>query len=136
MNAVALDTNLLLLLIIGQASQTLVGRHKRLSAYELHDYNLLVETLAGLGVAEPPRTRIYEILRFFVEHSNERFSESARVVTEPEYARLGIADAAWLGLLDEKMTLLTDDEALYRAATHRGFEVVNLNHLRTARRTQ
>ncbi len=152
MTTVALDTNLLMLLVVGRASPAFITRHKRLTQYSHHDFNLLVEALeradaimttpntltevsnlAGFGVIDPLRSQIYGVLRNFTELLSEHYRPSRLAAAEPEYDRLGIADAAWLGVLDEETVLLTDDMQLYLATARRGLNVINFDHLREGR---
>jgi hypothetical protein len=42
-DGVVLDTNLLVLLVVGSVPRNYIGRHKRLSQYSEADFELLVE---------------------------------------------------------------------------------------------
>jgi hypothetical protein len=44
-DVVVVDTNLLLLLVVGSASRNYVDKHKRLGDYSLDDFDLLVELI-------------------------------------------------------------------------------------------
>jgi hypothetical protein len=152
MIAVALDTNLLLLLIVGRVSPRLVGRHKRLQAYLPRDFELLVKAirqadkliatpnalsevsnLAGYGVHEPLRTAVYESLRQVIDDVTETYRNSRVVAHERDFIKLGLTDCAWLVSLDNDTDLMTDDQNLYQAALHRGLNVTNFTHLRKER---
>lgn len=149
MKPIALDTNLLLLLVVGQVAPTFISRHKRLQSYNARDFDLLLRALGRSkvlvvipqsiaeasnltvqGVAEPLRSRLYLSLKSIIDRSEEASVTSATAASQGEYPRLGITDAAWLSMLSEDTVLLTDDSALYMAAHHRGCEVINFSHLR------
>ena len=51
-----------------------------------------------------------------------------------EFSQLGLADCAWLAMLDDSTRLLTVDNALYLAAHRCGCDAVNFNHVRASRR--
>ena len=75
-NAVILDSNLLVLLVVGTTSRSYIGKHKRLRAYTDRDFVLLLEVLSAAQriivtpntvtetsnlagqIAEPARSRI------------------------------------------------------------------------------
>jgi hypothetical protein len=151
MRKVAVDTNLLLLLLIGSVAPDFIEKHKRLRAYTLADFRILEEdlqsadslmatpniltelsNLAAYGVSEPLRTKILEAMRIVISGMQESYQMSSRVVDLPEFNRLGLSDCAWFGALDLETELLTDDLALYLAALRRGFRARNFTHLREA----
>ena len=47
MKRIILDTNLLLLLVVGLTDPALIGKHKRTRSFEVTDYDLLVNVLSG-----------------------------------------------------------------------------------------
>jgi hypothetical protein len=147
---IAIDSNLLLLLIVGIADPIYIARHKRLSSFSLVDFefldeimlsvseivvtpNTLTETsnLAGY-IAEPARSHIFATLRaaILAPRMRERFIESRVAASQSEFLRLGLTDAALLQAADEPATLLTADVDLYLAAVKRGFKAENFNYLR------
>jgi hypothetical protein len=149
MKVMAIDANLLLLLVVGRTSREFVGRHKRLKGYSATDFDLLVavlagagplvttphtltevSNLAGFGVFEPLRTKISETLGSFIADLDERNCPSREVVAVPEFNRLGLSDCAWLRILGADTELLTSDLDLYLAALGRGLSATNFSHLR------
>jgi hypothetical protein len=146
---IILDSNLLLLFVVGLASQDYIAVHCRLRSYSTEDFillrrilsaatrvvvtpNILTETsnLAGY-VAEPARTRIYRVLKALIEDAiEEQYVESKQAVAQGEFARIGLADSAILEIATASHTLLTVDLNLYLAALSRGLKAENFNHLR------
>lgn len=137
----ALDTNLLVLLIVGEVAPQFIARHKRLRNYAEAEFGLLkrllqefdrvvatpsslgeVSNLLPQGVGEPLRTDLMLAFGQAIASVDERFVSSARLVSIGEFLRLGLPDTAWLDALDADTVLLTDDEALYAAALARGAE--------------
>ena len=82
----ALDSNLTLLMAVGRAERGLVSRHKRLRAYGVADYELLlgfivvaeqmittpnamteVSNIADFGMLEPARSRIVSSVKGLID---------------------------------------------------------------------
>lgn len=142
-----LDTNLLLLLLVGNTSKEYISEHKRLGAYSEKEYellikilphesnifvtpNILTETSNLIGqIAEPARTKILNFFSEYIESANERYCESRQAITRKEFIRLGLTDSVILHEMTDSFILLTADLQLYLAAKKEGYEAVNFNHL-------
>jgi len=152
--AVLLDTNLLILFVVGLASPEYVARHRRLSAYRgygrrafdiLLDYvslasallvtpNVLTEVsnlLAGRERGDDITLAVLHAFRSLVGRADERLISSAAAMTRPESPRLGLADAATLEALGTETVLLTDDWSLYEAALRAGKRAELFSHYLT-----
>ncbi|HWG07258.1 MAG TPA: hypothetical protein VG271_19820 [Beijerinckiaceae bacterium] len=147
---IILDANLLLLLVVGMASRTYIATHQRLTAYTTDDFLLLRTFLSKAKwivvtpntlteasnlvayIADPARTRIYEVFRTLVKTPGieEQYVESVIAVDRIEFLRLGLTDAALLHNTTASRVLLTADLDLYLAATKKGLQAENFNHLR------
>ena len=151
MKSVILDSNLLLLAVVGRTSRGYVGRHKRLKDYSLADFDILARILSkatriivppnvftevsnlARNIDEPARSRIAESLQSFVqaiEHVDECYVKSAEAMERTEFKRLGLTDSVLLALSKEPATLLTADLHLYLAATRAGYPAENFTHMR------
>jgi hypothetical protein len=149
MTSIAIDTNLLLLLIVGNVRRDLVGAHRRLKSYRPSDYDLLCRLLDGAkkiiatpntvtevsnllpyGVNEPLLADLMAEFRAYIRQIQEVYCKSALVVEEPEYAYLRLTDTAWLVAIDKDTSLLTADALLHEAALARGLSSTNFNHQR------
>jgi hypothetical protein len=147
MTAIALDTNLMLLLVIGRATGRVVG--KRLKAFSRDDLGILgaciercdrlivtpnvwteVSNIWDFGIDAAWREAVSETMIDLIKTTIEVVRPSRDVVDDPEFARLGLTDCAWLSALDNRTTLLTDDLALCQIALSRGLKAVNFNELR------
>ncbi len=145
---VALDANLLVLLIVGRIHPGLIATHKRLRAFDAENYAMLIAHLDGTtlvttpnamteasnlvaqGVREPARSPLFAELKIFSETVSEAYVPSTSATSMPEYLWLGLTDAAWLARLDSGTELLTVDLNLVLAAQRRGRSAVNFNHRR------
>ncbi|WP_285669956.1 hypothetical protein [Paralimibaculum aggregatum] len=123
-------------------------RHKRLAEYDPEAFLLLLEQLEGADLVTTPnamteasnlvvqglrgslRAEVLAALARFSELAREHYEPSRGVTEAPEYLRLGLADTAWLAVLDRETELLTVDLGLYLAALDRGLPARNFNHLR------
>ena len=149
MAAAAVDTNLLLLLVVGHIAPSYIEKHKRPSAFRPSDYVLLVNTLSkfsrvrliphalaeasnllGHGVLDPLRTQLFSTLKEVIDRSSEDAVESRTAAARPQYTRLGLTDAAWLTILDARTTLLSDDRLLCVSAADQGFATIFFSDLR------
>ncbi len=150
MPALTLDTNLLVLLVVGRASPSLIEAHGRLGGYSKADFDLLNDYLAGASqivvtphtlteasnlsrqIRNPARDRISAALKALVGGTEERSVPSRTAVPAPDFIRLGLTDCALMQFTDNTETLLTVDLDLYLAALRRGHRAVNFNHSRVA----
>lgn len=101
---VAVDANLLLLLIVGSASPAYIGQHKRLrNIYTEGDLTVLVKLLATFSeivllpntltetsnllryIAEPAKTKVLHQMRRLVRGGTERFIPSAMGIGRAEF---------------------------------------------------
>ncbi|MGI9478901.1 MAG: hypothetical protein ACR2PI_19525 [Hyphomicrobiaceae bacterium] len=149
MTGIALDTNLLLLFVIGSAIGDAVG--KRLKSYTQDDWVVLrsyleqadrlistpnvwteVSNICTFGVKGDWEHRIRENLILSIHGAIEIIRPSCDVTDDPEFAHLGLTDCVWLAVLNDEddIVLLTDDVPLYNVALSRGLNVKNFTHLR------
>jgi hypothetical protein len=143
---ILLDTNLLVLLTVGQVSENAITTHKRLGAYTKNDYRLLLSYITGapqiavtpnviteasnlLGLADDRmREKSYGVLRTLLAKAIEIYIPSKTAAEQTHYRRLGITDAALLHQSFEDHELLTVDVALYEAASRLGRQATNFTH--------
>ena len=145
-----IDTNLLVLLIVGSVGRDLIAKHKRLrGAYTAEDYDILVGLLRPVDRVfvtpntlteasnllghhgEPERSRLFDKLRILIQESEEFVVTSVDASSNSAFGRLGLTDAALLELITAESPLLTADLDLYLAALEKGQEAaVNFTHLR------
>jgi hypothetical protein len=150
MPAIILDTNLLLLLVVGITSRELIDVHDRLAQYSDADFDLLGAYLGRASpivvtphtltetsnllrqIRNPHRDNISATLRALVNRVEERFVDGRTACEHADYLRLGLTDCALMAIGGEDEELLTVDLDLYLAALHRGQRAVNFNHQRVA----
>lgn len=146
-----LDTNVLVLLIVGRRNPTLIPRFKRTNRYSYEDYqaaweiadryaksrrlavtaHVLCQTSDLLGqlptVEEQQSTRV--ILRHMVGTILEISVKAEEVAGSDSFLRLGLADAAIEHAARRGYVVLTDDFDLGGQLESQGLKVINLRQL-------
>ncbi len=142
-----IDTNLLLLYLVGRTNKNRILTFKRTQRYTIEDFELvelliaqfatLITTphvlteLSNLGTLQGTElSRLRILFKETVEHTQEFYDESRHIVSDAAFNRLGLADAAITTLCRRSMLVLTDDLPLYLGLTQRGVDVINFNHIR------
>ncbi len=151
-NGVVLDANLLVLLVVGSASEYYISKHKRLRAYTVRDFRLLANYLSMAAhivltpntvteasnlasqINEPARTHILGFFRALLQKLPEIYVNSRDAAKHGAFLRLGITDSVLLREEFAGNELLTADLDLYLAAAHAGRPVTNFNHCIEANR--
>lgn len=143
-----LDTQLLVLLVVGLTSTRIIRKHKSLTAYTEADFDLLRDMIGNddqliilPNIAsetssllrqhrDPEKTSIMSTFRNLIERCSETYVESAVAASQPEYARHGITDSAILAGCSYRCRIITADLGLWIAAEMRGLNATNFNHWR------
>jgi len=136
-----IDTNILLLYLIGQFDRQLIGAWKRIEKYTHDDYllvQLLIDSfdrlvttphiLAEIGNLAPPKylERFVSDLDLF----DEIFVFAKELASGGDVSQLGLTDAAIARCAQDRILILSDDFRLTQRLEKRGQNVLNLNHLR------
>ena len=145
-----LDTNILLLLLVGQYVVDLISRFKRTQIFVPDDFELLTRVTALFErlvtspqilsevnsfvnqLREPARAGVLSVLASQVHSAAEEFVPAVKCVEHEEFARFGLADVATWTVCDSGPLLLTDDFRLSQVIAAHGVSVINFNHIRLA----
>ena len=143
---IVLDTNVLLLLLVGVADRDLVAKHKRTRKSEPRDFDTLVrmvKTFAvvvtsqllaetsnllrdGPGSASGQGARITAVLKA----AQERYVPKDKLLESPPFLSMGATDVSIMELAHEDDTVvLTDDLELYGRLERAQRNVVNFTHV-------
>lgn len=143
-----IDTNLLILFVVGTASREYIEKHKKLSHFIAKDYDTLVRIISNAPsvlvtpntltetsnlaacIGEPARGEVLETLRTIADTCSEVYIPSKLAASRKEFLRLGLTDSAVLCAISGEVMLLTADLDLYLAAVAVGDAAVNFNHIR------
>ena len=139
-----IDSNLLVLLVVGLVDRRLVGKHRRTRAFIPENYDRLIVEIGDLRVFVTPNTlteasnlledsediRFLDQLRNLIERSNEIIVKSSTAAQNSAFTRLGLTDTALLEVISVENPLITVDFDLYLAAAEKeGAPVVNFTYL-------
>jgi hypothetical protein len=149
---IALDTNLIILLIVGLADETVVPKHKRTRAYTTQDFKLLSNIVAGyreIAVVPNALSEVSNLLSFeadelsrkilanfsrFISNTREFYITSLDASKRHEFRWLGLSDSAILELAKRETDILTSDVDLHIAALRAGYNSFNFTHMIDAAR--
>jgi hypothetical protein len=142
-----IDTNLLLLLVVGLYDRRRIENFKRTSVYTLNDFQRigwLQEQFTKIWTTPNIMTEVDNLGRQLPRNEWPGFSKalselnlkmtessvtSSSAMQRKSFVRLGLADNVTLSL-GESFLLITDDLALCNEASRLGYAAVNFNHLR------
>jgi predicted nucleic acid-binding protein len=147
-NGLLVDTNLLVLLIVGSVNRDRVSQFKRTTAYSSADWDLLIGILEQISqrytlphvLAEvsaltdlrgPELETARTVLHKLIGEMRELNISSADACATSLYLRLGLTDAAIAEAARlQGCSVLTNDSVLYAALADEGSYVAMFNHFR------
>lgn len=148
-----LDTNLIVLLVVGLADENAVPKHKRTRAYTTNDFRLLLNVISNyqkLAVLPNALSEASNLLEFdgnglpekiygrflqFVSSAKEIYIPSLVATERGEFRRLGLTDSATLEAAKLDVHILSADLGLYLAALGAGYSAANFIHAIEAARS-
>jgi hypothetical protein len=149
---IILDTNPLLLFVVGRTNLRYISVHKRLrNAFDETDFKNLVDLLEESSVIvltpnvltetsnlaryidDPAKTEISKLLAKIISNGHEHFVSSKSAAARKEYVRLGLTDSVLLEAASLSGKLLTADAGLYEAALRANLAAQNFNHVKQMR---
>jgi len=148
-SGIALDTNLLLLWVVGAIDRTLISRHKRAAGFTIEDYellasllsrghsqlttpNVLTETINLLMQTDGPgqSALVHEFIRHVVR-IRESYYRSSELVTVPHFPLLRLADTSLFRAAQRGRLVISTDFKLCGLINAGGGSAINFNHLRS-----
>jgi hypothetical protein len=144
---VLVDSNLLVLLLVGLVNKRRILQFKRTQSFTAQDFELLRNLISVLGtlIATPhvlaqlsdlaalpgKELRIIrQLFRSIVHQIEEPYDPSRVLVEDPLFERLGLTDAAIAMASSRGILVLTADLQLYLSLLHRGADALNFNYIR------
>jgi rRNA-processing protein FCF1 len=149
---VLIDSNLLLLLLVGSTDRKQIQRFKRTKKFSPDDFDRLVLLLGRFRrIATTPnvltevsnlagqlhgtfKAQVLAGLGLISQELDERYIETSRVSGEACFTRLGLTDAAISLAASEGTVVLTDDFPLTVELQRLGIPVQNYESIRAAGR--
>lgn len=142
-----IDTNLLVLLVVGLTDEGYIEKHDNLAAYSAEDFRRLLELIGShkllfvphvlsetsnllRQIKDPIRSELMARFGELIKRVEEKYVGGASVAELPVFVRLGLTDAVLARLTETGAALLTADSVLWDAVTRAGHMAVNYNHIR------
>ena len=145
-----MDTNILLLLFVGNVDPKRIQLFKRTTQFTIEDYTLLKKLLSYFERIVSTPNILSEIsslsgqlgdpfkYHFFVRFSkeieliDERYVRSIDAATMSEFAKFGLTDSVTIDLSNGHFLVLTDDFKLSQYLARSGIDVINFNQIRVS----
>ncbi len=146
-----IDTNALIILLLGVIDPNLFRRHKRTSIYEEQDFNdllVMIGDVKNLVVLPNVWTEVDNLLNNFggrykdkyveeitrtIKSTTEKFLESHKATESPGFFDLGLTDSLLLEYSKECELLITSDSSLSDYAVAYGVTVYDMVENRNER---
>lgn len=148
-DGILLDTNVLLVLLVGSVDEKLVGNVSRLRGYDAEDFRRLsdlvsnanrivmtphiaVETwnLADNMLYGSHKKSFMNAFGSLMIRSEERWTKTVEICKARHFSRLGVADTGIAIIKRRRPVVITDDSGLFRALGELGHRCINFTHLR------
>ena len=144
---VLVDTNLLVLLLVGMINKQRILNFKRTGDFTLEDYDLLVRLIGWFGkIFSTPHVlsqvsdltdltgreliAVRVISKALVEQIEESYEASRMLMSDRVYERFGLTDSAIAAVCSRGILVLTTDSRLHVALQESGIDALNFNHIR------
>ncbi len=149
---VLIDTNLLLLYLIGTYDPEKISAFKKTCEFNLEDFRLLDQLIGFFPkIFTTPHiltevsdfaaqfkstdkakinSALFEVFTQLISSFGEIYEASSSISKKPEFLLFGLADAGIISS-GKKYLVLTNDSHLYGYLQGKGIDTINLNHLKT-----
>jgi hypothetical protein len=146
--SVLVDTNLLVLLLVGIVKTRRILEFKRTSGFTIRDFELLASLIATFSrlvatphmlgqvsdLADLPGGELRQIRQLFrsivQEQIDESYEPAGQLVNHSTFELLGLTDAGIATVCSQGILVLTADVKLQLALQSRGGDAVNFHHVR------
>jgi rRNA-processing protein FCF1 len=149
-SGILLDTNILLLYLIGTFDIGLIRKFKRTAnKFVTEDYitlsiilgyfttvattpNILTEVSNLSGqLATDLKPGCFARFAFMINYFEEHYIKSIDIAAQGEFQHFGLADTSIISLVTGRYLVLTEDFRLAQYLQNKGADVLNFNHIRT-----
>ncbi|MDJ0601003.1 MAG: PIN domain-containing protein [Crocosphaera sp.] len=145
---IVIDTNILLLLIVGTANRKRISQFKRTQQFIPEDYDLLIELINLFPkiiitpniltevnsltnqIGEPERSKCFAIFAQLISEIEECALSSQEIVKNNGFIKFGLTDCGIIELSKNQYLVLTDDLKLSNYLQKLGIDSINFNHLK------
>lgn len=147
---VTLDTNILLLYVIGSINKAHIAKFKRTRIFASEDFDLLMTVISGSQLLISPNVATeasnflesYSVAREQTglialdqacRHIIERYKASKELFDHMAYLKYGLSDASIMSLCEAGAIAVTVDFPLYGFIVNSGLMAINFNQIRGSR---
>lgn len=145
---VIIDTNTLIILILGSINPSIINSHKRTSIYDPSDYELILKLIGDIksllvlpniwtevdnllnGQSGNIKNEYIKLLRYITEQSTEQYLISKDISAKQTIYDLGLTDSAILEIAKDCKLLITSDSNLSDYAKALNINVFDLVKLK------
>jgi len=145
---VLVDTNLLILLLVGYIDTDFITRCARTNSYEVDDFYALVKLLNQFSKFTTTPNILTEVNNLankikgkykddfnnffseYIQNTIEKYVISKKIIANRDILKLGIADGSLLELANNKHLIITDDLPLTKYAEKHNIDIINFNYIR------
>jgi hypothetical protein len=144
---ILIDTNLLILLLVGYYNENMISSFKRTANYTVEDYKYLKVFLTGFeqhfytpnilteitnltdSINSEPNFSFFQHVKYVLGAFKEDNVSSDEIMELKSFLKFGLTDAVNCKLSD-KYLVLTDDLRLYSYLANQDLPAINFNHIR------
>lgn len=148
---VFVDTNLLVLLLVGLVNSEPIRNFKRTQDFTIDDFHLLENLVRWFGIplfstphvlsqvsdltdlSGRERTMIRQLFKSVIATIEEQYDAAKELVANPLFDRFGLGDASIAAVCKRNILILTTDLPLQIALEASGLDALNFNHVRALR---
>jgi len=145
---ILVDTNILLLYIVGKTNKRRVPIFKRTDRFAPEDFDTLSKILTKFQkvittpsiltevsnlanqLNEPERAQCFTFFASEIQNIEENYCDSKLASQEPKFLTFGLTDCGIAQISQDKYLVLTDDFPLSNYLTNKGIDTLNFNHIR------
>ena len=145
---ILVDTNILLLYVVGLVNRDRIPRFKRTQQFIPEDFDLLTQILRSFQtivttpniltevnslanqLGEPERSRCFHLFSQAIANLQETYETSALLAQSPEFPRIGLTDCSILSAARDRYLVLTDDLQLAAQLQSQNIDTINFNNIR------
>lgn len=148
LTGVLIDTNILLLHVVGSADRKRISKFKRTKQFTIGDFDLLQKLLACFSrrvttpsvltevsnfasqLEEPGRANCLNRLAEEIQTLEEQFEPSSELADDEDFCKIGLTDTSIKSVARNHLLVLTDDYQLANRLEFMGTKVLNFNYIR------
>jgi rRNA-processing protein FCF1 len=145
---ILIDTNILLLYVVGLVNKQRISAFKRTKQFTSEDFDLLAQILKSFQkviatpsiltevnslanqLGEPERSKCLQLFGQTIIQIEEVYQPSHQLAQLQEFQKFGLTDCSILEVSQGSYLVLTDDFRLAATLQRRKIDVINFNHIR------